>query len=412
MKSPLPTFLLFLLCASSLKAQLKEFDISEMQRPDVSIVQANTEFQEDALIIVYSSLDDLSFRSSMGAIDKQNYNTVTGRYELLIKPIKQMLFVGKLGFLELKINTLNPNFKDVFYFKVEEKPPVFLSQTEPGKLTINSIPAGANISLNGIPVATKTPFTGELNPGPTRIQLSKIKYQTFDTIMNVQSSINEVLTINLKPLENLVVKFEEEELVKDASGNSYKTVVIGDQVWMAENLKTERYLNGDLIPNVLGETDWDNLQIGAWCNYENISQNDEFYGKLYNWFAVTDPRNLCPSGWHVPTDAEWTVLTDYLGGLEVSGGKMKSIVLSSWTGWNTDATNSSGFLGLPGGSRYSGDFNSSGGFISFGYGGDWWSSSEYDAASAWYLGLDYLDVRALQNFLNKQNGFSVRCLKD
>ncbi len=197
MKTQLVAFLLFFLCAISLKAQLKEFDISEMPRPDVSIVQANTSFPEDALIIVYSSLDDLSFRSSMGAIDKQNYNTVTGRYELLIKPIKQMLFVGKPGFLELKLNTLNPNVKDVYFFKVEEKKTTFLPPTSTGKLTINSNPSGANISLNGIPIAPKTPFTGNLNPGQTRIQLSKENHQLFDTTIVLQSNINEVLNVNL-----------------------------------------------------------------------------------------------------------------------------------------------------------------------------------------------------------------------
>jgi hypothetical protein len=199
MKTPLIALLLFFLCTSSLKAQLKEFEISEMPRPDVSIVQANTAFPEDALIIVYSSFDNLSFRSSVGAVDKQYYNARANRYEILMKPLKQMIFISASEFMEQKLATINPKPKEVYYFKVEEKKTTFLPPTAPGKLTINSNPAGANISLNGIPVATKTPFSGNLNPGPTNIQLSKLKFQTFDTVMNVQSAINEVLTINLKP---------------------------------------------------------------------------------------------------------------------------------------------------------------------------------------------------------------------
>ena len=199
MKTLIRIILLLLLCVSSLKAQLKEFEISEMTRPDVSTVQANTAFPEDALIFVYSSFDNLSFRSSVGAVDKQYYNSRANRYEILVKPLKQMIFISASEFMEQKLATFNPKPKEDFYFKVEEKKTTQKNQTIPGKLTINSNPTGANISLNGIPVATKTPFIGNLNPGPTNIQLSKTKYQTFDTLLNIESAINEVLTINLKP---------------------------------------------------------------------------------------------------------------------------------------------------------------------------------------------------------------------
>ena len=133
----------------------------------------------------------------------------------------------------------------------------------------------------------------------------------------------------------------------DQQGNVYKTIVIGTQEWMAENLKTTVYRNGNAIDNIIDNTQWIGLTTGAWASYNNDSQYDCPYGKLYNWFAVADPRHVCPTGWHEPTDAEWTTLTDYLGGEEVAGGKMKSAGTQYWIGPNTDATNESGFSGLP-----------------------------------------------------------------
>jgi hypothetical protein len=199
MKTPIFTFLLFFLCAPSLKAQLKNFEVSEMPRPDVPIVQANLKFPDDALIIVYSSFDNLSFRSSIVAVDKQYYNAQANRYEILVKPIKQMIFISASDFMEQKLGTINPKPKEDYYYKVEEQKTELVNQTAPGTLTINSNPSGANISLNGISITNKTPFTGELNPGSTRVQLSKTKYQTFDTLISVRSSINELLAVNLMP---------------------------------------------------------------------------------------------------------------------------------------------------------------------------------------------------------------------
>ena len=398
-------FLLFVSIAAN--AQLKEFEISPLPKPEISLVQANTEFGEDALIIIYSSLTNLNFRSSMGMIDKQSYNQQSNRYEILLRPVKQILLVFSNGFMEGTISTINPKSKDVFYFKVEEKKTALLNQTLPGKLTINSNPAGANISLNGISITNKTPFTGELNPGPTRIQLSKTKYQTFDTILNIQSSINEVLTVNLKPLENLADDFHVDGIVKDASGNSYKTVKIGNQIWMAENLKTERYANGDLIPNVKGDSNWSNINTGGWCNYDNSKQNDEIYGKLYNWYAAADSRNVCPNGWHVPLYEEWVLLIDNLGGKELAGSKMKSNGPPHWYQPNNDAINLSGFSGLAGGDR-----SCHGKFYKIGEFGYWWISSEYDSVYSWYGYLNNKDNDAAQFTNYKHTGLSVRCLKD
>jgi uncharacterized protein (TIGR02145 family) len=193
----------------------------------------------------------------------------------------------------------------------------------------------------------------------------------------------------------------------DQQGNVYKTIVIGAQEWMAENLKTTIYRNGNAIANITDNAQWYGLTTGAWASDNNDSQNDCPFGKLYNWYAVADPGHVCPTGWHVPTDDEWTTLTDYLGGAAAAGGKMKTTGLQYWISPNTDATNESGFSGLPGGYRsYGGDFN----FV--GDNGYWWSSSEYGAFYAWYRFLNYSNGSANQNSNGKQFGFSVRCLRD
>ncbi|MCX6159142.1 MAG: fibrobacter succinogenes major paralogous domain-containing protein [Ignavibacteriae bacterium] len=155
----------------------------------------------------------------------------------------------------------------------------------------------------------------------------------------------------------------------DIDGNVYKTVKIGNQEWMAENLNVGHYRNGDVIPQVQDDNEWENLRTGAWCYYENEKSNGKTYGKLYNWYAVNDPRGLAPEGWHIPSDVEWNIIIDYLGGGDVAGGKMKA--KTKWESPNTGATNESGFTGLPGGLRgYDGIF------YYIGKTADFWSSSE------------------------------------
>lgn len=193
------------------------------------------------------------------------------------------------------------------------------------------------------------------------------------------------------------------------NGYTYSSVVMGNgQEWMSENLRTANYRNGDPIPTGLDNASWVATTAGAYEIYNNDNVNDDIYGKLYNWYAVADVRNVCPIGWHVPTDAEWTTLTDYLGGEAVAGGKMKTTGLQYWTGNNIYATNESGFSGLPGGSRYASD----GTFNDVGDGGSWWSSSEESTVTAWYRFLYYTTNDANRSLNSKQDGFSVRCLRD
>jgi uncharacterized protein (TIGR02145 family) len=208
----------------------------------------------------------------------------------------------------------------------------------------------------------------------------------------------------------LEVKKADKNSVTDIDGNTYKTVQIGTQVWMAENLKTAKYNDGTMILNVKKRKQWSNLTTGAWAYYKNDATNNLKYGKLYNWFAVSPTtngnKNVCPTGWHVSTDAEWTVLTDYLGGESIAGDKMKDVGTRSWKGSNSNS-NTSLFTGLPGGYR-----SATGSYRSFGNYGYWWSSAENNTGNAWYRGLDGSSGGADRNYCDKKNGFSVRCLRD
>jgi uncharacterized protein (TIGR02145 family) len=189
----------------------------------------------------------------------------------------------------------------------------------------------------------------------------------------------------------------------DVDGNVYKTITIGTQTWMAENLKTTRYRNGEPIPNVTAT--WAGLTTGAYCWFNNDATTYKAtYGALYNWYAVADSRNIAPTGWHVPTDAEWTTLTTFLGGESVAGGKLKETGTSHWIVPNSGATNSSGFAALPGGSHYYQN--------SVGVNGNWWSITVDDATFARGRGLDYYYTNVSFNGYDKKSGFSIRCVKD
>ena len=186
-----------------------------------------------------------------------------------------------------------------------------------------------------------------------------------------------------------------------------QSVTIGTQVWMTKNLDVITFRNGDTIPQAKTVDEWEKAGENghpAWCYYNNDPSNGAINGKLYNWYTVNDPRGLAPEGYHVPSNEEWLALCYFLGGEEAAGTPMKST-----NGWNEDGngTNTSGFSGLPGGAR---GFNRT--FTNFGDYGYWWSSHEYGTSSALFLALGYHSGAVFRDVGSKQDGFSVRCLRD
>jgi len=199
------------------------------------------------------------------------------------------------------------------------------------------------------------------------------------------------------------------ELITDINEpGKYTSVWIHGQQWMTRNLAVASYRNGDRIPQVKDENKWAALTTGAWCWFNNDSATGAIYGRLYNWYAVNDPRGLAPVGWHVPSDAEWDSLETHLG--NNAGGKLKETGTTHWALPNTGATNKTGFTGLPGGYRgFLGSWNSGTGYTGF-----WWSSTEYESYpnSAWYRRLLY-NNGYIENWPeDKHTGASVRCLRD
>jgi uncharacterized protein (TIGR02145 family) len=207
-----------------------------------------------------------------------------------------------------------------------------------------------------------------------------------------------------KPTENDNIS-NKTSTVTDIDGNVYKTVKIGDQWWMAENLKVTHYQNGDSIPNYIGI--WYTLTTGVYCSYNFDTNNAVIYGYLYNWYAVNDSRQIAPKGWHIPSDHEWQILVDYLGGDAVAGDKMKETGATHWLNPNDGVTNESGFSALPGGFR-----NNLGDFWDLGTHANFWSSTESGSGYAWYRRL-YCDHSNIdRNTILKELGFSLRCVKD
>ncbi len=200
----------------------------------------------------------------------------------------------------------------------------------------------------------------------------------------------------------------------DINGTYYSSIIINGQEWMRKNLAVTKYRNGDPIQTGLSNATWQSTTSGAYSIYNNDAANNTTYGKLYNWYAVNDSRGLCPTGWHVPSDEEWTNLINYLDPNQnliyvtqssIAGGKLKSI-----TGWmtpNLGATNVSGFSALPGG--YRGTSGSFGSLTNLGY---WWNSTDSVNGGSFMRKLRYDNSNIYRASASKQTGFSVRCLKD
>ena len=251
--------------------------------------------------------------------------------------------------------------------------------------------------------ATSTPqnLTSVLNAGNSA---NNTKIINLGDPVNPKDAVNkDYVDAQIQILQNYINTLP----VTDIDGNTYLPVTICNQTWTKSNLNVSHYRNGDVIPQVTDPTAWANLTTGAWCYYNNDPANGAIYGKLYNWYAVNDPRGLAPQGWHVPTDAEWTILANCLGGESIAGGQMKESGFAHWLSPNTDATNSSGFTALPGGYRY--DYSA---FYSINFNSYWWSSTGYDTANSLLRTINYNYGYLGAGYHLNQFGFSVRCVKN
>jgi uncharacterized protein (TIGR02145 family) len=225
--------------------------------------------------------------------------------------------------------------------------------------------------------------------------------------MKVRIPVYTIFLAALLSLNSCTKNDNTTDPVTDAEGNSYKTVKIGEQLWMAENLKTSTFSDGSEITNTPDAGSWSELTEPGLCWYNNDSaSNKDTYGALYNFYSVISGK-LCPDGWHIPSKDEWQQLRDALGDTLTAGGMLKEAGTLHWNMPNTGAENSTGFTALPAGIRYfEGSFSSLSSFTSF------WSSTEADNSKGWYLSLFFSDAVAAMNKISKKDGFSVRCLKD
>ena len=254
------------------------------------------------------------------------------------------------------------------------------------QLTRKAKPAKISLSNAGQP-----PLRKQLQPsdatatGNLQLYVSKTDFQIFKTqAMEYQ---NKTLDINLQTGENA------SDILTDIDGNVYKTIKIGHQWWMAENLKVKRYRNGDAISK-------DRVY-----SFRNNETNVHAYGRLYNWPAVNDSRGLSPAGWHIPSEAEWQILVDFLGGNSMAGGKMKEAGLLHWSSPNLGASNESGFGALPGGYRWGSNY------MDLSYYATFWSSTE-SSSTARTLTLDFVSTITNYSDNPKSNCYSIRCVKD
>lgn len=324
--------------------------------------------------------------------------------------VATIFFINEVGAATVEPSDMSPLANTEIFNPVppENDPTPNLQQTScfNNDITFNgTMDSLGNIAISAVNGGI-SPYTYMVENEIQQNEFFLNEYSNESYLLGVKDA-NGCMSVKVIPLE----RGSAGTSVTDIDGNVYNTVTIGSQVWMQSNLNVSKYRNGDPIPQVAPDQ-LEGLTTGAWCYYENSTAYGTTYGKLYNWYAVKDPRGLAPQGFHIPTKSEWTFLTNFLGGNGVAGGKMKSI-----TGWNSpnEATNSSGFTGLPGGNvqdcSFCGDDYAYSFFI--GDSGYWWSSSERDDWSAWCLNLNNSDAYAFTtDYHSKDIAVSVRCVKD
>lgn len=277
---------------------------------------------------------------------------------------------------------------------------------------------------------TITSATFTLSGGVTGVVTYNDKTAVFDPVATLDAGTAYTATISTAakdqtgtPLANsytwsFTTATSPTNTVMDIDGNVYQTVTIGTQVWMKENLRVTHYRNGDAIPRKGNSTDWTNYFLGAFCEYNNNIADATTYGRLYNWYAVHDTRNIAPAGWHVATDDDWKQLETFLGMSQSEadrmgargtdqGGKLKEPGTAHWASPNTGATNESGFTALPAGNR-----TSTGEFLGLGYSANFWTSSQDSGQNPITRSLGYTSLLVSRGIGVGTSGYSVRCVKD
>ncbi|MFM7683164.1 MAG: fibrobacter succinogenes major paralogous domain-containing protein [Bacteroidota bacterium] len=312
----------------------------------------------------------------------------------------------------------------ILTFNSCQKKEVATIQTNPVEaITLTSIITGGNVDHEGGADVIERGIVWSTNPNPTLSDNKILKGSGFGIFRVELEGLQPNSTYYFRAFATNKVGtsygvqrvYSTTVGCTDADGNNYRTIMAGNKEWMAENLKSSKYANGDPIPNVSDESEWGSSTTGAWAHFNNDSNNDEPYGKLYNWYVIADSRNVCPTGWHVPNNTEWTDLIDLLGGMDAALDKLKSTGNEHWVSLNQNASNSIGFSALPGGHRDSnGTFDP---YTDFGYLGWWWTST----TDQWGLNPKYVMLMnsnssngsvQISSDNTKKSGYSIRCVKD
>jgi uncharacterized protein (TIGR02145 family) len=316
------------------------------------------------------------------------------------------------------INSAGTSYGDNVTFATSAAVVATVTTGEVTGVTLTAASSGGNVTATGGAAVTAKGVCWSTTTGPT-VSLSTKTTDgsgtgTFTSAI-ASLSANTVYYLRAYATNTAGTAYGTEVIFKtphstltDVEGNTYYAVQIGSQIWMRENLKTTKYRDLNNIVNVTDNTVWSGLTTGAYCWYNNDAATyKNTYGALYNWYTITDSRGLCPTGWHVPTDAEWTTLSTSLGGESVAGSKLKEMGLTHWTSPNTGATNETGFTGLGGGFRYT-----DGTFGGIGIHGNFWTATELDANYAYYRDLQYNYTTLYRSYPGKVSGLNIRCLKD
>jgi len=295
--------------------------------------------------------------------------------------------------------------------------PPALTTTNVSDITGNSAKSGGIITSDGGSNVTARGVCWSTSANPTTLDNKTMDGIGAGTFTSSVSGLISGTTYNVRAYAvnstgtgyGNVYQFTTTGPVTDIDGNTYETVTIGTQTWMVGNLKTTKFRTGESISNVKDSSAWRIATFSAWCDYNNDTANGALYGKLYNWAAINDARNITPVGWHIASHAEWTTLVNFLGGESTAGAKLKEVGVVHWKTPNTGATNNTGFTALPGGKR-----DPSGAFGSLGDNGYWWTSTENSttAASVWFWYMSFDNTTVHKDYDSKMYGRSVRCVKD